>query len=110
MLNGKLKPTFALAGAVPRRVASSYGLMQILYVTACDLGFTGEPEMLFVPRVGLEWGALQLAKLLAWAGGDIERALCAYNGGTGIADGPGPYKNAFYASRVMAARDELLKA
>src|SRR4051794_29841986 len=79
---GALHPARLPAQPVPRRIAASYGLAQILYVTACDYGFAGEPEELFVPAIGLEYGARHLAHLLAWADGDEMRALCAYNGGT----------------------------
>src|SRR5690349_19412236 len=32
------------AGTNPRRVASSYGLMQVMYPVAKELGFEGQPE------------------------------------------------------------------
>lgn len=71
------------AGQIPRRISSSYGLMQVMATTARQHGFTGEPEELFVPRVGLEYGCRHLAMLLRWAKGDVPKALGAYNAGQG---------------------------
>jgi hypothetical protein len=103
--------TLKIAGALPeppigRRLAASYGLTQILYVTACDYGFTGEPELLFVPATSLEYGARHLAALLAWAGGDESRALAAYNGGKKGNVRP-PLRNHAYVDRVLRARAGL---
>jgi len=55
---GALHPAIPidLTTANPRRIASSYGLLQILYVTALDRGYRGDPEGLFVPEVGLSFG------------------------------------------------------
>jgi len=103
---GQLKPKRLPANPVDRRIASSYGLLQILYVTACDYGFAGEPEELFVPAIGLDYGARHLATLLAWAHGDYAQAFAVYNGGHG-GNGSPPFRNQAYADRVFAARDHL---
>lgn len=98
-----------------RRVASSYGLLQILYVTAAvDDGLTGDPEQLFMPTVGLAYGAKQLARLLAWARRHtadetraMDAALAAYNGGE-VGNLPtGPLRNQAYVDRVHHARAGL---
>jgi len=73
-----------------------------MYVVAVELGFTGDPELLFVPRIGLDWGCRKLATLLQWAEGDVVRALAAYNGGKGGNTTP-PLRNLAYAERVLAA-------
>lgn len=83
----------------PRRVASSYGLCQMLFITATDYGFKGDPEYLFMPGVNSDMSAMHLRKLLRWAEGDRAKALEAYNGGRGHADGKGP--DAEYARRVL---------
>src|SRR3954471_15510052 len=57
---GKLKPKYLPANRAPRRIASSYGLMQLLYVTACDYGFRSEPESLFIPWINAEYGCAHL--------------------------------------------------
>jgi hypothetical protein len=94
------------SGQVPRRVSSSYGLLQILYPTAREHGFTGEPELLFVPIVGLEWGAMHLRTLIEWAEGDYIRALAAYNGGR-VGNAAPPFRNQAYADRVLLAKLQL---
>lgn len=106
--SGKLKPKFMPPNRTDRRVASSYGLMQLLFVTACDYGFRNEPEMLFVPWINLEYGCAFLGALLDWADGDYTRAFAAYNGGKAGNVTP-PFRNQSYALRVFAAKDELLK-
>lgn len=106
---GKLKPKFFPGNRCSRRIGSSYGLMQLLFVTACDYGFRGEPELLFVPWINLEYGCAILASLLEWAGGDYLRAFAAYNGGK-VGNVTPPFRNQAYGLRVFAAKDELLKA
>lgn len=90
-------------GQVPERVSASYGLMQVMYPVAREMGFPfADPELLFVPTTGLEYGCRKLASLLTWAEGDLVRALAAYNGGRGGNTKP-PYRNLAYAERVLAA-------
>jgi soluble lytic murein transglycosylase-like protein len=93
--------------AIPRRVSSSYGLMQCLYVVAWELGFRGEPEELFVPKINLAYGCLKFAQLMDWAGDDTERALAAYNGGK-RANVTRPFRNATYAAAVLKRRDYMV--
>lgn len=82
--------------------ACSFGLLQILLEVACERGFSGNPQDLFTPAIGLDWGARYLAELLVWAGGDYARAFAAYNGGKGGNVTP-PFRNQAYADRVFAA-------
>lgn len=82
----------------PRRVGSSYGLMQIMYPVAVEHGFTKQPEYLFLPNVNLDLGCLILAELLRKHPGRVEDALAAYNGGAGGVDRPAPKA---YAQRVL---------
>lgn len=106
--NRYLKPKKLYVGQNPRRVSSSYGLMQIMYPTACERGFKGQPENLFLPDVGLEWGCKQLAHLVNWAAGypvskDLQllAVLASYNGGTG-GNTPGTaLRTVAYAKSVM---------
>lgn len=106
-------------GTNQRRVASSYGLMQIMYVTAKEIGYGDEPEGLFVPRINLHWGCEKLRELFQWAEkyGTVlpdERrvaVLAAWNGGKG-GNTPGtPLRpdNRQYAMRVIATRELLLE-
>lgn len=98
------------AGRIPRRVASSYGLTQIMYPTALQYGFNPnyEPEMLFLPEINLNLGAKILAALLKRFNGDVEQALQAYNGGPNGVGRPAPVayakKVATNLSRVADAR------
>lgn len=94
----------AYAGQIPRRVSSSYGLMQIMLPTARDHGFAAEPEFLFVPGVNLDVGCQVLARLLKWADGDLAKALEAYNGGRGSI---GSEATTRYASRVLLTLDSV---
>lgn len=87
------------AGLTPARFAASYGLMQILFATATDYGFAVEPEYLFIPKIGLDFGCKHLAALLKWAKGDQFLALAAYNGGKGNARKAQPCA---YAGEVLA--------
>ena len=93
-------------GAVPERVSASYGLMQVMYPVAREMGFPGEPEMLFVPATGLAYGCRKLAALLQWADGDLVRALCAYNGGR-VGNTTPPFRNQAYADRVLMALTDI---
>ncbi len=63
--------------------ACSFGLMQIVLETALELGFADDPWALFVPRVGLNWGAKKMQQLWANAGNTSDSyrlALVHYNG------------------------------
>ena len=108
----------------PRRVSSSYGLMQVMYCRLLEDRIPANdqwaPELLFVPENGLDIGCAFFAELLAWATA-LEPyphrttpefvALAAYNGGRG---GNNPHKNwplrtAFYATAVLGKRAVLAK-
>lgn len=88
--------------ANPYRVSSSYGLLQVMFVVATELGYAGPPEQLFVPEIGLEWGCRKLKSLLTWSGGNLDQALAAYNGGTKGNLAP-PYRNQVYVDKVRRA-------
>lgn len=94
---------------IPTRVSASYGLMQVMYVSTYEDGFRGEPEELFIPTVGLNWGCKHLANLFAWSKGDVNSALAAYNGGKGDNEvGHKPMlRNLFYAKKVLSNKEKL---
>lgn len=78
---------------------NSYGLMQILYGTARDMGFRGDPEDLLNPETNIFYGT----KYQAWLYkrySDWDAVIHAYN------EGPGNYdkgKRVYtYYSRIMA--------
>jgi len=91
----------------PERVSASYGLMQVLFVVAVECGFSAhDPEYLFVPSIGLEYGCRKLEQLLRWSHGSIPQALAAYNGGRGGNAAP-PYRNQPYVDLVFAQQAGL---
>lgn len=109
------KKEWAYALTNPRRYGSSYGLMQIMLAVAREVGFTGVPEELFVPEIGLEYGCRKLAELCRWAerrGNGLPEdvrlrsALASYNGGH-LRNEPDfvPDRNAAYADKVLKLFD-----
>lgn len=111
--NRYLKPNKLYVGKNPRRVSSSYGLLQIMYPVAVERGYPPDlhPELLFVPETALDYGCRQLRYLIDWADEwpdlpeavRLASAVAAYNGGKG-GNRPTdqPNRNANYAKGVMA--------
>lgn len=96
--------------ANPERVSASYGLLQVMYVVAKEVGYgLADPEHLFVPSIGLEFGCRKLAQLLVWARGDVQQALAAYNGGR-VANAAPPFRNQSYVDKVMKQWERLKAA
>jgi len=109
----------------PRRVSSSYGLMQVMYCRLLEDKIAAndawEPELLFIPENGLDIGCAFFKELLTWAEGltlpadkpitFIEVALAAYNGGRGGNDPSKnwPLRNGKYAREVLAKVAALQK-
>lgn len=77
------------------------GLMQLMPATAASLGV----EDAFDPEENLDGGVRHLGTLLSLYGGDLERALAAYNAGEGAVDRHGgvpPYRETReYVKRVL---------
>ena len=82
--------------------ACSFGLMQILLETAVEIGFARDPWDLFIPGVGLHYGALYLRRLVDLYHGDVRKALAAYNGGPGAVSFGPPYRTQAYVDGVYA--------
>ncbi len=98
-------------GAVPERVSASYGLMQVMYPVAREMGMAADqpPESLFVPANGLQFGCRKLREVLTWSKGDIAAGLAAYNGGKTKDNKPGvqPKRNQAYVDKVLAALSKV---
>lgn len=106
-------------GANPERVSASYGLMQVMYPVALELGmpFDEPPEHLFIPVVGLQYGCRKLREVLGWAKGDVSAALAAYNGGKTADNAPSVAvkRNQVYVDKVLfilsrVQHDEMRRA
>lgn len=110
--NRYLKPKKMYPGQNPRRISSSYGLLQIMLPVAHERGFpsANPPETLFIPEVGLHWGCRHLRFLVDWANGfdatdqqKLEAVLASFNGGRGSNKPTDrPLRNASYVRKVLA--------
>ncbi len=121
--NRYLKNNPLYKGLNPRRVSSSYGLMQVMYCRILEDKIAANdawaPELLFIPEYGLDLGCGLLQELIAWgvtvSPTDTDKALlaalAAYNGGKGGNDPQKnwPLRNASYAKEVLAKQALLLK-
>lgn len=127
--NRYMKGNPRYAGLNPRRVSSSYGLMQCLYCRILEDAVADndawDPELLFIPANGLDIGCGFLHALSVWASGlavTTEQfakeprlyeliALAAYNGGKGGNDPTKnwPLRNGVYAKSVLALYVQLQK-
>lgn len=94
----------------PQGGDESRGLMQVLVRTARLLNFAGDKDGLYNPSVNVDLGTRLLRDNLIRAGGKLDVALAAYNGGwagAGSTDarrvgGPGSaFRNQDYVDRVL---------
>jgi len=101
--------------AEPQIGDASRGLMQLLYGTAKNLGFTGQPDDLYDPSTNIRLGTKYLADNINFAaanGYGVDSAISAYNGGfssqrTGDGKRTGatkdsPFINAAYVQSVLS--------
>ena len=115
--NRYLKPKPQYRHLNPRRVSSSYGLMQVMYCRVLEDKVADndawDPELLFIPVNGLDIGCAFFLELVQWAATKTTdpaqvrlAALAAYNGGRGGNDPSkdNPLRNGTYAREVLARR------
>jgi len=102
----------------PKEVSASYGIMQIMFVVACEAGFSLTPDDLYNPVYNIEIGAKILAsnrdsaikknfdvKFGLWP---LMIAAAAYNGGRGgNPDDAGNLRNKDYVAKVLIAWERL---
>lgn len=116
--NRYIKPKGLYPGWNPRRVSSSYGLMQIMLPVAHERGYPKDlhPEMLFVPETGLDYGCRQLRHITDLMSKKYPNAdtysrqvaiLASYNGGFQGPDALRP-RNKEYALGVLQNYKTLL--
>lgn len=73
-----------------RAVSSSYGPWQIMYLTAYEMGYRGEPEALSDARVSLPYVIKYIDFLRKKLKGDERAVISAYNAGPGgVGTNPG---------------------
>lgn len=117
--NRLMKPQAKFKGLNPRRYASSYGLMQIMWATATERGWSADlpPELLFVPETALDYGCRQLRHIMDRmsikyptfdTSQQLTAVLASYNGGFQGPDALRP-ANAAYAKSVLANYAQLVK-
>ncbi len=66
--------------------SNALGLMQLQFATADEIAFklgveNFSEEMLFLPKLNIEFGCYYLRFLMDYYGGNLTNALCAYNAG-----------------------------
>lgn len=105
------KPEYA--AWTPSECSASYGLCQVMFSTAREHGYQGQPWGLFDPAESLEFGCRVLKANMIWARGlytgmasneqkAITRsALAAYNGGRNMNGPNGTLRNREYADQVL---------
>lgn len=90
----------------------SYGPMMVLDSTATSVLGVADPTTLKNPATGIWYGVQYLGSLIRWAGGDINRAVSAYNTGKGNAklNAAGAYPNQAYVVRVLGYWNRFKRA
>jgi soluble lytic murein transglycosylase-like protein len=78
---------------------TSRGLMQVLEGTARELGLV-DATRLHDPAIGIDYGVRYFAKQLARYGGNLLKAVAAYNAGTAYQLSTGGFKNQSYVNKV----------
>lgn len=86
------------------QLSTSWGLMQVMGVTARELGFRGPfLSALCQPSVGIEFGVRYLKRQLDRYDGNEVEAVAAYNAGTARRGDDGDFVNQSYVDKVWRA-------
>lgn len=85
----------------------SYGNMHILFAVARKYGFKGMPFDLLQPQNGIAYGVLHLKSLITKYGGNISKAVAAYNAGSAMRGKDGKFSNQEYVDNVMRFYREI---
>lgn len=95
----------------PRLEDASYGLMQILFSTAYDRGYRGDPKGLLQPDINIHYGMAQVDWICDYlrTNGETrwERVIAAYNEGVGNVLKGRP--DASYVDRWREARTRYIR-
>lgn len=81
----------------------SYGLMQIQYNTAKDVGFKGKLNDLLDPQINMKYGCLYLSKMYKQTNGNLYQTLDAYNRGPNAIKSPykGDWNKHPYVGKII---------
>lgn len=81
---------------------TSYGPMMVLDDTAAAMGVDDPTELANDPSVGIWYGTQWFASLLEKFSGDVDRAISAYNAGSGnaVRSAAGTFPNQSYVNKV----------
>lgn len=90
------------------RIASSYGLIQVMYPSAVGEGLREKPESMYTPEVGLEIGFSHLNRKRRRKGYTLTDAIAAYNAGSARKK-DGKYENQRYVDKIESARQAFKK-
>ena len=82
-----------------RKLATSWGLMQIMGQVARERGFKGEMEELLEPATGLEWSLKHLKRFIL-KHPDMDSAIASYNAGSPRRREDGNFVNQDYVNKV----------
>ncbi len=89
-----------------RDMSTSWGLMQIMGITARELGFRGDPCELLNNPLGIKYGCKKLASLMRKYPDSNKDVIAAYNAGTARRDKNGQYINKNYVNKVLEYAQE----
>lgn len=83
----------------PRIISASFGLTQLMYLTAEELGFKNvDPEILYDPEANIKLGCKFLRKKINLYG--LERGILAYNSGSPRYSDPTIEHNYCYLKKI----------